>query len=563
MDILSVFRRSEWSMKRKLFGYMFLLALLLLLALTSGLLLFGRFDSTAKNTYETLDIQMEVFEKDILSHFDRLAAASIQLSIDINNLLEQHLTGHQISFQELNDKEFEIAELQEKLIEPLQQKLLQENCSGVFVILDVTVNSALADADHSRTGLYLQQNGYKTTDDSVLLYRGLAEIGKNHNIQPHRKWRLEFRTDIFPNYNEILSCATLSPEKAYLLTDRFPLPGTSESAMLMAAPIVGSDGTFYGICGYEVSSSYFMTYHGQPTNITHLSCLLTPNDEWALTPETGLSCGVANAYYYPPKETLKIQKADQGLLCFSSDEISYIGLTREILLSPNNTPHTLTVMIPKSDYDRAEAKVFLQNLILWSLLLFFAVSCCLYFSKRYLSPILIALEQIKSEHRENAHSSVPEINDLFIFLAEKDQKHEDTLNTLLLEKESVQNEKERLQLEYEEALAVYGKAQNDYTKAQEALATAKIELERLAYSRKSEIDPDDYQNFLKGIQTLTKTERQIFEWYLEGKTAEDIMELSAIQKGTLKFHNHNILNKLGVPSRKQMLRFAALMKQQL
>lgn len=305
-----------------------------------------------------------------------------------------------------------------------------------------------------------------------------------------------------------------------------------------------------------------MVYHGQPTNIPHLSCLLTPDGGQSLAPEAGLSCGVANAYYYPPKEELKIQKADQELLRFSGSNSAYIGITREIILSPNSEPHALTVMIPKSDYDRAVTKTLLQNLFLWSLLLFFAVSCCLYFSRRYFSPILKGLEQIKSENREESRSTIPEINDLFIFLAEKDQRHEDSLNTLLLEKESVQNEIERLRLEYEQALAVYRKAQSEYSKAQEALEAAKTELDRLAYSRKTEIDPADYENFLMGIRTLTKTERQIFEWYLEGKTAEDILKLSNIQKGTLKFHNHNILNKLGVPSRKQMLRFATLMKQQ-
>ena len=54
MRIFSAFRYFEWSLKRKLFGYMFLLATLLLLALVTGLFLFGRFDSAGKNTYEAL-----------------------------------------------------------------------------------------------------------------------------------------------------------------------------------------------------------------------------------------------------------------------------------------------------------------------------------------------------------------------------------------------------------------------------------------------------------------------------------------------------------------------------
>ena len=186
----------------------------------------------------------------------------------------------------------------------------------------------------------------------------------------------------------------------------------------------------------------------------------------------------------------------------------------------------------------------------------------MYFSRRYLSPILKGLEQIKSDQRAEAQSEIPEINDLFVFLAEQDRKHEASLYALTQEKQTAQNEKNRLQLEYEQAKQNYEKAQDDFIKAQGELADAKTERDRLAYSRKNEIDPDDYQNFLNGMETLTKTERKIFDWYLSGKTAKEILELSGTKESTLKFHNHNILNKLGVSSRKQMLRYAALMKQE-
>ena len=109
---------------------------------------------------------------------------------------------------------------------------------------------------------------------------------------------------------------------------------------------------------------------------------------------------------------------------------------------------------------------------------------------------------------------------------------------------------------------VYEQAQSDYIRAQAELLSARTELDRLAYCRKNEIDPDDFQHFLEGIKKLTETERNIFGWYLDGMSADEILEKTGILKSTLKFHNHNILNKLGVSSRKQMLRYAALMKQQ-
>ena len=88
------------------------------------------------------------------------------------------------------------------------------------------------------------------------------------------------------------------------------------------------------------------------------------------------------------------------------------------------------------------------------------------------------------------------------------------------------------------------------------------EIERLAYSRKTEIDPDDYEMFKIGLKELTKTEKTVFDLYLQGKTAKEIADMLDIRESTLKFHNHNILEKLGVSSRKQMLRYATLLKQE-
>lgn len=563
MRIFSTPPYPQWSMRRKLFGYMFLLAAILLLALMIGLFLFGRFDSTKKRTFEALDVQMEVFEKDISAHFEGLEAASIGLSTDMAAFMEFYLAGQKIEFSDLSNSEIRITQIQDALIDNLRQSLLRENCSGIFVLWDITVNSSVANSELSRTGLYLQQNGYKNTDNSILLYRGLSDIGKKHGIMPHRKWRLEFRTDMFPNYNDIRELTGLPAEKGYFVTDRFTLPGTSEDAVLIAAPIVGSDETFYGICGYEVSANYFTTYHAQPTKLAHLTCLLTYGEEMnSLNADAGLSCGAAENYYRIPRGILSAKEAGSNLFYFTGDEVSYIGLTREISLSPNNLPHTLAVMQLRSDHDSAVMKALLQNIVLWGLLLFFAVSCCLYFSRHYLAPILKGLEQLKSNDRTKIRSAVPEINDLFVFLAEQDRQHEESLNALAQETQSAQNENSRLQSAYVQALTVYEKAQQEYAAAQEELELARKELERLAYSRKSEIDPDSYQSFLSGIETLTKSEREVFDWYLLGHSAKEIIELKGIKESTLKFHNHNIFNKLGVSSRKQMLRYAALMKHQ-
>lgn len=585
----NAFRHTEWTLKRKLFGYMLLLAALPLFVLVIGLSLFGRLGITEKSMYESLDIQMEILEKDVSSHFDYLAAAGIRLSEDMTGILEQYLKKQQMSFADLEDSDADLAVLQEQMIEPLKQKLLQEDCSGIYVMLDATVNPMLDGSEFSKSGLYLQFNGYDMSDKTLLLYRGLAETGKEHGVMPHRKWRQEFRTDHIPEYEEILLQASLPLEEAYRYTNLITLPGTSENAILLVVPMVGKRGAFYGLCGFEISASYFMTYYAQPTKIEHLTCLLAPGDESGLRASEGLSCGVAGGYYRTPKGDLKIQSAGDKLFLFSGETGPYIGLKRPIELSPNNGETYLTVMMLQEDYRQAVQKSSLQNLILWSLLLFFTVNCCLLFSRRFLTPILSGLDQIRHSQWDEAQSEIPEINDLFAFLAEKDREREEVVNMLAHEKTEVQSERDRLASEYEAAQAErdrlihehkaaveeskkvskqlelaqkrYEQAQSQYEQARSQVQTAQTEISRLAYSRKTEIDPDDYERFLDGIQTLTPAERRIFDHYLAGRTVKEILEIASIKESTLRYHNQNIYSKLGVNSLKQLLRYAALMRE--
>jgi len=528
MNLPGSFRQTELPMKRQLFVYMLILVLILLMSFVAGMFLFGRFESVELTTYKSLDLQMEVFERDISTHFDYLAAAGIDLSEDVSELMDKFLSEKNIRFSALKYSDELITEFQSDLMIPLSQKLLQEDCSGVFVMLETTLNSVY---DNSRAGVYLQVSGYEKTNHNILLYRGPSDIARKNGITPHSKWRLEFTTDNFPDYDEIISCP-LKYEQAYRFSPLTYLQGTSEKAMLLSVPITGSDGTLYGICGFEISESYFTTHHSQPSRISHLSCFMAPYSEGSIDTSMSLSCGTDDSYYRGFSDTLTYGQMGNELLSFNDETMSYVGLTRNIRISPNNDNYILAVMIPRSDYDKKLQENFLQNIILVILIGFFAVNCCMYFSKKFISPITAALEHIKSHKVPDEQSTVTEINDLFEFLAQKDTQYEKALLDL-------NKEKEHFQAEYE--------------KAQE-------EVSRLAYSRKKEVDPDDYKIFEEGLKTLTPTEKKIFSYYLDGMSVKDILEVAGIKESTLRFHNKNIYNKLGVNSLKQLLRYATLMK---
>ncbi len=501
------------NMRKKLVFYMLSLTFIILFALFSGIIMLGRFESADKEIRQSLDIQMEVFEKDMSSYFESLAASSIDLSQYITKHIEQDVEISGESFFKLTNNAEKIEEIQSSLISPLAEKLQHQNCSGIFMILDATVNDKVSSSNHYRTGLYLQQNRYYE-DDSIVMYRGIPSIGKEKEILPHRKWRLEFQTDTFPNYDQIVNNASLPLEKAYFLTDSITLLGTSDQVIFMAVPIVGSDGTFYGICGYEVSTDYFTTYHVQPTKEKRLACQIFIRNEQQINASLGLNCSGSTNYLQPLTDIVSIDNINDDLSIISSNGLSYIGNCRTISLAPNNSLYILAVMIPKTDYNKASIKSWTQIIILIILLLFFAISCCLYFSKRYLSPILKGLEKIKQNDWTSEKSSIPEINDLFEFLAKQDEEHKQ----------------------------------------------AKLELQRLSYSRKKEVDPDNYQMFLDGLKTLTSTEKKILDYYIEGYSVKEIIDLAGIKESTIRFHNRNIYSKLNVTSLKQLLRYVAMMK---
>lgn len=533
--------RKKLSLRRKLFWYMSCFAMILLLLLIIMLSLLGSFAGTRGRVTKQLQFQTAVFEQQIDTYFDNLAVMSAQLSNTLTEKIDTYLTENSVSFEQLRDCENHIEQLQDALIEPLRYKLWEADCSGTFVVLDTQVNSSVENADVSRTGIYLQRNSLEMVDTRVLLYRGLAHIGKEHDCMPHRKWRLEFCTDMFPSYDTLKAEASFPLCSAYRISDVVLLPGTDQHVCLVTIPLLSSDGYFYGLCGFEISEGYFKQTFAQHSELERaVFCISRSKDELDLANDT-LSTGVRNAYYLEPSGAFQSVSAKDGLTTYYGETESYLGVTKEIELCAGNCTTYISVLIPKQDYDGMVFQDTVRVILLFLVFLVAALCMTFYFTKRYIQPIKQDLAQIQQKKYSGATAHTTETDDLFAFLSEQDRIHTETLT--------------RAESEKEQALCAAEEMQGRYA---EAIKTA----ERLAYSRKDEIDPYEYEHFKAGLQTLTEKEREVFMLYLSGKTAKEIAPLLNIQESTLKYHNHNILGKLGVSSRKQMLRYAAVLQQE-
>lgn len=532
---------KKTSLKRKLFGYMFILAMILLILVMIGMFLIGSFTGTKQRIYEDLILQSEIFERQIDTYYNALAVMGVQLSDNTTDILESYLLKNNIEFDELNNSEEHISALQEALIEELKYKLWEADCTGIFIMLEAQVNSNVQNTQSSKTGIYLQRNSLEEADKRVLLYRGLSQIGKEHDCMPHRKWRLEFDSNYFPNYDEIKSQEVKPANENFRISDVALLPGTDQHVMLMCVSLYGEDNTFYGICGFEINEYYFKQMFAQPSKLSHVLFCLSNDDENTNISQNALSTGVLNEYYLEPKGNFTTSPFGRYLTEFESETESYIGITKKIKLSPAQNESVISILIPKQDYNQMKLKDTLRIVGLIAVFTVSAISLAMFFTKKYLNPIKQSLDKIRSKeyNQDNAYAS--EICDLFEFLSEQAKINEEALAKAMQEKD--------------DALSTVTQMQNRFDEAE-------VNLKRLAYSRKDEIDPDDYENFKSGLKSLTDKENEVLNLYISGKTVKDIIEILGLQESTVRFHNKNIYSKLGVHSLKQLLRYTTVFKQE-
>ncbi|MBR2081290.1 MAG: hypothetical protein IJ980_06625 [Oscillospiraceae bacterium] len=98
------------------------------------------------------------------------------------------------------------------------------------------------------------------------------------------------------------------------------------------------------------------------------------------------------------------------------------------------------------------------------------------------------------------------------------------------------------------------------TEKEQALAdTAKALREAVAETQPQPTDEEDaarrakLRRFAEGIPELTQTEAVIFRSYIARMSTKEVLAALNIKENTLKFHNKNLYQKLGVSSRKELL----------
>ena len=538
---LSKLKQAKPSMRRRLFLYMGALAALLLVVLFAALLLLGQLKSPRAETKRALTFQMGAFRADMASLWRNVSVMGIHLSEDMTALIEAQTSD----FSSLNGNVAAVEALQEAMLEPLCQYARQADCSGAFVLLDASLSTDPSMDSHM--GLYVQRGNAEHTTGDLLLYRGMADIGRRNSVMPHRKWAQEFDLSSFPGFAEHLEKASAPIERSCRTTGLVTLPGTTEQAILLTVPMIGTDGTVYGLCGFSVNQTYFSAHHAQPAGIGSLACVLSDDAE-GLDIQKGLLTYPADGFCFVPDELLSEKGLRGGLTAFTGASLSFVGLSEPFTAASGDTEaHVLTVLIPKSSYDRAMLKSGLEIAALLMLLVFFAVVCCLLYTRRYLRPVLQDLDHVTAAGGED---SLPVFEEL-LPISEKIRAHEVTVTALRAERQDAQDRAEQL-LSEKQGL-------------QEQVQKSEADAERLAQRRKGEIDPEEYRLFLASYQKLDSDLRTVVDAMVDGCSGQDLAERLGKKVSTIYSYRRDVYGKVGIlgSGKLQQLRvFVTLMRRE-
>lgn len=506
-------KKQSVGMQRKLMLYWVSMILVVFAAVILLLSVAGAFSQNDEQLHEVMELHLQNTQDNLIGNLDRLTAQSINLSKELSYEIEGVLAQEGISLQEINDAPERLLELQQVMYPLINATLQTGNCNGAYAILDATSNTTLPVSDRSRSGIHLRYSNLSASSPvapTVVYFRGIPDIARQNDLELHNRWNLEFDTDQIPGCRELMDTSLDRPAQSYFWSRRIGLKGTWESAMLLCVPIVGSDGTVYGICGVEISALYFqLSYPAVDGQFGSAVTILAPIQDSRLLLSDGL-VGSVNGTYLDGQETLVIH---QGRYYneYDAGTERYIGLHQTIPISKGeaeNSAWASAIMIPQDSYAAYTAEVQRTWVMAALVLLVVLLALSFFLARRFVRPITDSLKRFQQEGvpEQGLSSGISEVDELAEFL------------------------------------------------------NARARNQRLEQGELPPNIAELFDQFVERKDLLTEAERNILRYYIDGHEIADIPDLAFISMSTVRKHNRSIYEKLGVVSRDELMLYIDLLR---
>lgn len=494
------------TLRRKLMLYLLCLILagigiILLIMAAIG----GPFQAE-RNISQAMDHQLHTSAEKISEEMDVYAGYGLQLSRELGKNIENYLDEKGLSVSDLNDKADELLEVQRLMYSELNTIIRLGRSSGVFAVLDATVNTQLQESDHSRSGVYLRLINVSSNvilSPETILFRGSPEISRENGLELHNRWNMEFNTGELPGYQAIMDG---QPESGYYWTSRLNLKNTWENVILLLVPIKASSGEIYGICGIELNAVHFnLEYPAAVSSYGSIVTVLAPLENGALRLDQGM-VGNTEGTWIKDTESLTLVEQNEHKNTYSSPTGDYYGAQQVVdIPGYEGQEWSVAVLIPRGSCDRY---IMRNRACMLGITVGFTVIMivlALFLSKRFVRPILQSFQDIRDGNQATTgNNSIAELEELCRWLAAKEKPPE-----------------------------------------------------------VSELPPNMaelFDNFAKNVKTLTRAEYNIFRYYLNGYEVSQIPAVAFISMSTVKKHNGNIYRKLGISSNDELMIYLDLFR---
>jgi RNA polymerase sigma factor (sigma-70 family) len=291
--------------------------------------------------------------------------------------------------------------------------------------------------------------------------------------------------------------------------------------MLCSVPLISSDGTVYGVCGFEVSTLLFKLSYTPNTSVANTAfCLLSRAEDNTIDCSSAFMAAQYSAVARNELTNAKLRchEYQNSLNRYHSPSNQFMGIHKNLTLYPKDSPYNneewiVSLMIPLKDYENTISSINYRLVLIFSILFIVGILASFLFSKIYLKPITETITKVKqSNPSEIEKTNILEIDDLLEFLARQDDKEEATVKKNKSPASGFQ-------------------------------------------------DTSMFRMFLKNIDTLSPAERTVFNLYMEGYTGKEIAEKLYLSINTIKTHNKRIYEKMNVSSRNELMVYINMMKE--
>ena len=496
------------TLHRKLMMYLLCLILAALGILLLLLTAIGGSLKAEPQMAQAMENQLSSVSDKVSEELEAYTGYGLQLSRELGQDIEDFLDEKGMSVSDLNDKPELLLEIQKMMYSELNTTIRLGRSSGVFALVNATINTQIPEADQSRCGVYLRLINVSSNvilSPETILFRGNTEIARENGLELHNRWNMELNTEGLLGYQE-LEAGLGQSEAGYYWISRMNLKNTWEDVILLLVPMYTDTGEFLGACGIELNAVHFsLEYPATASSYGSVVTVIAPVENGNLRLDQGMA-GNMEGTWLDNAESLSIIEKNAYYSTYRSLKCDYYGIQMPLEIPGSSGQEwAVAVLIPRESCDQyiLRNKAAIMGVILGFVLIMIALAWLL--SKKFVRPILQGFQDIRDgQQTGDGKYRFAELEELCRWLSERGKPPE-----------------------------------------ADELPPNMAEL---------------FEHFALNVKTLTNAEYNIFRYYMNGYEVAQIPTAACVSMSTVKKHNGNIYRKLEISSNEELMMYLDLFR---